>query len=503
MSAFVLGAEPPTIADVVAVARDKRALEIAPEALERVRQARVALERIADSEPPTYGVNTGFGHLSSVRIPHDELDVLQVNIVRSHACGIGEPLADDSVRAMLLLLAGSLLRGYSGVRPELPEAIVALLRADVLPLVPSRGSVGASGDLAPLAHCALALIGEGRVRVDGRVRHAAEALADAGIAPVRLKAKEGLALLNGTHLMAGMGALALADARRLLDASVAIAALSVEALRGSHAPFDERIHALRPHPGQVAVARRLRADLAGSEIARSHLRGDSRVQDLYSMRCIPQVLGAISDAITHAERVISIELGSVTDNPLLVSLDDEPRALSGGNFHGQPLSLVLDLMAIAVAELAQFSDRRSYLLLSPGPAELPPFLAANPGLESGLMVLQYASASLVAELGVLATPVGPHTQPTSAGMEDFNSMGATAALKLRQALDLAFRVLAIEATCAAQGFETHRPMRSGDGAERTYDATRSVMPTIAHDRSTSEELELLAEALAAGLVEQR
>ncbi len=501
MPAFVLGAEAPSIDDVVAVARGGRPLEIDPAALDRVAAARAALERIADAEEPTYGVNTGFGHLSSVRIPRDDLDTLQVNIVRSHACGIGEPLADDSVRAMLFLLAGSLLRGYSGVRPEVPETIVALLRSGVLPLVPSRGSMGASGDLAPLAHCGLALMGEGRVRVGGEVRSADEALRGAGIEPLRLRAKEGLALLNGTHLMAGMGALAVADARRVLDAAVAAAALSVEALRGSHTPFDARISALRPHPGQVAVARRLREDLAGSEIAASHLVADPRVQDPYSMRCIPQVLGAVSDAIEHAARVLSIELGSVTDNPLVVAGDDGPRALSGGNFHGQPLSIVLDLLAIALAELVQFSDRRTYLLLSPGPAGLPPFLAADPGLESGLMILQYASASLVAELGVLATPAGPHTQPTSAGMEDFNSVGVTAALKLRQGLGLAYRALAIELVCGAQGFETHRPMRSGPGVERTFARVRSVVPTITGDRSTSEELERLADELAAGLLE--
>lgn len=501
MSVFVLGAEPPTVDDVVAVAREGRGVAIDPGALERVARGRSALERIAGAERPTYGVNTGFGHLSSVRIPPEDLDTLQVNIVRSHACGIGEPLGDDTVRAMLFLLAGSLLRGASGVRPVVPETIVALLEAGIVPVVPSRGSMGASGDLAPLAHCALALIGEGRVRVAGNVQPAAAALAEAGIEPVRLAAKEGLALLNGTHQMAAMGALAVVDTRRLLDASVAISALSVEALRGSHAPFDERISALRPHPGQVAVARRLRADLVGSEIAASHLEVDQRVQDPYSLRCIPQVLGAISDAVEHAARVVTIELGSVTDNPLLVSLDGDPRALSGGNFHGQPLSLASDLLAIALAELAQFSDRRSYLLLSPGPAELPPFLAARPGLESGLMILQYASAALAGELGVLATPAGIHTQPTSAGMEDFNSMGATGALKLRQGLALAFRVLAIELVCAAQGFETHRPMRSGPGVERTYERARSIVPSITEDRSTSDDLERLAEELAAGLLE--
>jgi histidine ammonia-lyase len=483
-----IGAAPLTIADVVAVARDRRSVVLASGVRERIAAGRVALEEVASHEPPTYGVNTGFGHLSSVRIDAADQATLQLNLVRSHACGVGEPLPEDVVRGVLLLLANSLAKGHSGVRPVVVETILALLNANVLPVVPSRGSVGASGDLAPLAHCALALIGEG------------PDLALAAVEPVVLQSKEGLALLNGTHLMAASGALAITDATTLLDAAVVASAISVEALLGSHGPYDARVHELRRQPGQIAIAARLRSLLEGSTVVISHANC-ARVQDPYSFRCVPQVLGAVADALDHARSVIVRELDAVTDNPLVFIEDGRGRAISAGNFHGQPLSLALDFAAIAVAELAGFSERRSYALLSPGPANRPAFLAARPGLESGLMILQYAAASLVAELAVLAHPAGVHSIPTSAGMEDFNSMGATAALKLRAALDLAFRVVAIELVCGAQGLEHQRPLRSGDGAEDALARVRTQVAPITADRSTSGELERLAEALRAGLLD--
>jgi histidine ammonia-lyase len=487
---LVVGDVPLTIADVVAVARHGRPATLAEGVRARVAAGRGLLEDVASRDPPTYGVNTGFGHLASVRIPSADQSALQLNLVRSHACGVGEPLPDEVVRGMQLLLANSLTKGLSGVRPELVDQVMALLDAGVVPVVPSRGSVGASGDLAPLAHCALPLIGEGTVRVGGVERAAADVVTE----PIVLHSKEGLALLNGTHLMAAAGALALHDAGRLLDAAVIAAALSVEALLGSHRPFDERVHAARNQPGQVAVAARLRGLLAGSAVVVSHA-DCARVQDPYTFRCVPQVLGAVGDALGHASGVIERELDAVTDNPLILG----GEAFSAGNFHGQPLSLALDFAAIAVAELASFSERRSYALLAPGPAELPPFLAANPGLESGLMIAQYVAASLVAELSVLATPAGVHSIPTSAGQEDFNSMGATAALKLGQAIELALRVVAIELVCAAQGLEHHRPLRSGDGAEQALARVRTIVAPIEHDRSTAADLERLATAIRDGL----
>jgi histidine ammonia-lyase len=358
--------------------------------------------------------------------------------------------------------------------------------------------VGASGDLAPLAHCALGLLGEGRARVAGREQQAGAALAAAGIEPLRLQAKEGLALLNGTHLMAALGVLALADADRLVESALVAAAISVEAVLGSHRPYDARIHEARRQPGQRAVAARLRELLAGSEVVESHANC-ARVQDPYSLRCVPQVLGAVADTLDHVRAVLGRELDAVTDNPLVFA-DAAPVAISGGNFHGQPLVLPLDLAAIAVAELAAFSERRTYTLLSPGPQDLPAFLAADPGLESGLMILQYAAASLVAELAVLAHPAGVHSVPTSAGMEDFNSMGATAGLKLRRALDLAWRVLAIELVCGCQGLEHHRPLRSGAGVEAAIARVREIVEPVTRDRSTADDLERLAACLRDGLL---
>ena len=497
---MVVGADPPTVDDVVAVARHRRAVHADADLGPCVAAGRRALEHVARSQAATYGVNTGFGHLASVRIPPEDQDRLQLNLVRSHACGVGEPLDDEVVRAMLLLLAASLGRGRSGVRPVVVETILALLERGIVPLVPSRGSVGSSGDLAPLAHCALALIGEGRVRVDGVVREAAEALPAAGIRPLALRSKEGLALLNGTHLMAALGAFAVHDLTRLVAAAECAAACTVEGLLGSHRPFDARIHAARNQPGQIEVAARLRALLEGSEIVESH-RNCARVQDPYSLRCIPQVLGAVRDSLDHAAGAVARELGAVTDNPLVFDDEDEPVALSGGNFHGQPLSLPLDLLAIAVAELAAFSERRSFALLAPGPAELPPFLAAAPGLESGLMIVQYTAAALVAELQVLAHPAGPHTIPTSAGTEDFNSMGATAGIKLRRALDLARRVVAVELVCAAQAVEHHRPLLAGRGVQLVVERVRAHVPRLVADRSTSDDLERLAVAVGDGLLD--
>jgi len=462
---------------------------------ERIAAARAVIDDALEHGTAVYGVTTGFGRLASVRIPAADAAQLQLNLVRSHAVGAGPPLAADVVRGMLLLLGASLRRGHSGVRPELVELLHALLERDVVPVIPSKGSVGSSGDLAPLAHLALVLIGEGEATVGGERLPGAEALARAGLEPLALSAKEGLALINGTHLMASAGGLAVREAARLIDAAIVAAALSLEAFKGSTVPFDARLHALRPQPGQQAVAECLRALLADSPIVASHA-DCGRVQDPYTLRCAPQVLGAVSDAVAYVTGAIERELEAVTDNPLVFPEDGD--VLSGGNFHGQPLSLPLDHLALAMCELASFSERRVYALLSPGYAELPAFLSPRPGLSSGLMIAQYAAAALVNESQVLAHPAGAGSIPTSAGQEDFNSMGALAALKARTVVENAAHVVATELVCAVQGLEFHRPLRTTKVLEQAVARVRDYVPRVEEDRSLAAELAVLADALRSG-----
>ena len=477
------------------VARGGASPALADDQRQRLVRGRETVDAMVAEGAVVYGVTTGFGDLSSVRIDAADAAQLQLNLVRSHAIGVGEPLPGEVVRGMLLLLANSLSKGHSGVRPELVELLLELLGRDVLPVVPSRGSVGASGDLAPLAHIAVVLCGEGRATYGGEELDGGEALRRAGLVPIELAAKEGLALINGTHLMAACGGLALCDARRLLDAAVVTAALSLEAFMGSTTPFDARIHDLRRHPGQATVAARLRTLLEGSAIVASHA-DCGRVQDPYTLRCVPQVLGAIADALDYVEGVLERELDSVTDNPLL--FPDDGEACSGGNFHGQPLSLALDHLGLALCELASFAERRTYALLSPSYAGLPRFLTPHPGLSSGLMIAQYTQAALVNECQVLAHPAGAGSVPTSAGMEDFNSMGAWAALKARQIADCAAHVVAIELVCACQGIEFHRPLRSTPALEGALAAVRERVPRLEQDRSLSAEVGALAAALRTG-----
>jgi histidine ammonia-lyase len=464
---------------------------------ERIAAGRAVIEAALAAGTPVYGVTTGFGRLESVQIETGQAEELQVNLVRSHAVGSGELLPDEVVRAMLLLLAGSLARGHSGVRAELPALVLALLERGVTPVIPSKGSVGSSGDLAPLAHLALVLIGEGEAAVGGERLPGAAALARAGLDPVRLTAKEGLALINGTHLMAAAGALAVRDAERLVDAGTVAVALSLEAFKGSTVPFDARLHALRRHPGAERVAARLRDLLAGSAVVASHA-DCGRVQDPYTLRCAPQVIGAVADALAYARTAIDRELGAVTDNPLVFPDDDE--VLSGGNFHGQPLALPLDHLALAMCELASFSERRTYALLSPSYAGLPPFLTPRPGLSSGLMIAQYAAAALVNECQVLAHPAGAGSIPTSAGQEDFNSMGALAALKARTVVENAAQVIATELVCACQGLEFHRPLRTTAALEAAVERVRAYVPRVEADRSLAGELAALATAIRTGAV---
>lgn len=492
-----------SLVDVAAVAWDGAPVQLAPDAADRVATARAFVERIGAEERTVYGVTTGFGHLSSVKISSDNLADLQRNLIRSHASGVGEPFATDTVRAVMLLLANSLARGHSGVRVAVIELLLGMLNTGVTPVVPKRGSVGASGDLAPLAHLALTLIGEGEADYAGERMSGGEALKRAGLAPVTLGAKEGLALINGTHVMEACGTLALADAWRLVRAAEIAVAMSTEALMGSFVPLDARIHALRPQPGQQQTSARLRALLAESEINPSH-DNCGRVQDPYTLRCAPQVLGAARDALTYCGGVFDNELDAVTDNPLIFAQDGE--VLSGGNFHGQPLALALDFLAIALTQVASFSERRTYSLLEPHPWDtganaLKPFLTPEPGLNSGYMIAQYVAAALVNEIKVLAHPASIDSIPTSAGMEDFVSMGSTAAIKLQQLLPLAWRVIAIELMCAAQGLEFRKPLQPGKGVASAVAAVRQIVPALTADRPPSSDIEALAAALQAGLLD--
>ncbi len=479
----------PTPTELEAIARGAAPPPLDGEDRARIAAARAVVEEALSAGTVVYGVTTGFGQLSSVRIDGADAARLQVNLLRSHAVGSGEPLAAEVVRGMMALLAASLRRGHSGVRVEVVELLLAMLERDVVPRIPSRGSVGSSGDLAPLAHLALVLIGEGET-VDGRP--GGEALAAAGLQPVTLAAKEGLALINGTHLMAAAGTLAVRDARRVLDAAVVAVALSLEAFKGSTVPFDARLHEVRGQPGPARVAARLRELLAGSSIVASHA-DCGRVQDPYTLRCAPQVLGAVDDALSYVEGALERELLAVTDNPLVFAGD--AAILSGGNFHGQPLSLPLDHLALAMTELASFAERRTYALLTPGYAGLPAFLTPQPGLSSGLMIAQYAAAALVNECQTLAHPAGAGSIPTSAGMEDFNSMGAWAALKARTVVEYAAHVVATELVCACQGIEFHRPLRSTERLEEQLGRVRAVVPRVEEDRSLAAELAALADQL--------
>lgn len=480
---------------VIAVARHHALVELDTKAVARIHAARAVIDALAAEGRKVYGVTTGFGHLSRVRIQHEQLTDLQHNLLRSHAAGVGEALSEEVTRAMMLLLAASLARGHSGVRVEVVQLLIAMLNAPVFPMVPSRGSVGSSGDLAPLAHLGLTLIGEGEAIVEGQQYSGLEALKRVGLKPVALHAKEGLALINGTHLMEAIAVLAQHDAQVLLRAAEVACAMSIEGLMGSHAPLDERIHRRRGQIGQQISAERLRRLVEHSEINVSHA-DCPRVQDPYTMRCAPQVLGAIRDALDYCAGVFERELDAVTDNPLV--FPDEGDVLSGGNFHGQPLALALDFLAIALAQLASFSERRIFNLMGPHDWDeggAPLFLTPNPGLNSGFMIAQYVAASLVNEIKVLAHPASIDSIPTSAGMEDFNSMGATSAHKLLRILEEARQVVAIELMSAAQMLEFRKPLKPGAGAQQAHEIVRSYVAKLDHDRVLAPDINALAQAI--------
>ncbi len=491
-------------AQVEQVARQARPVVVGEGARDRLTRSRTTLEAAIAGGQALYGVNTGFGSLSRQRIPEKDLAEVQHNLLRSHAAGIGESLPRDVVRAMLLLLAASLSRGHSGVRPEVVDRVVALLNAGITPVVPEVGSVGASGDLAPLAHAALVLIGEGFAYVGDKREPmpGAEALRSAGLGPLVLAAKEGLALINGTHLMAARGALILADVERVFDAALVAAAMSLDAARGTDAALDERAHAIRRQPGQMRVAARLRSMLASSEIVRSHVQNDPRVQDPYSFRCAPQVMGAALDAIEYVRGAVQYELDAVTDNPLVFETDDPNvrSVVSAGNFHGLPLALPMDTLAIALVPLAGMAERRVFNLLAASDPEthLRPHLSPSPGLHSGLMITQYTAAACVNEMIGLSMPASVSNISTCAGMEDYNSFGPRSVAKARRCIELCARVVAIEMLCAAEGIEYHRPLKSGDVVERAHGLIRSVAPRLVADRPPSPDIEAVARLIFQG-----
>jgi histidine ammonia-lyase len=487
-----------TFADVLAVSRETRLVVLGEDAVQRIRAARNVIDTLAARDEKVYGVTTGFGRLSKVRIPQAQLVDLQHNLLRSHAAGVDEPLSEEVVRAMMVLLAASLARGYSGVRVEVVQQLVNLLNARVTPVIPSRGSVGASGDLAPLAHLALALIGEGEAWLDGKRYNGADALHHAGLTPLHLGAKEGLALINGTHLMEAIAVLALADARTLLLSAEVACAMSLEGLMGSHVPLDARIHQVRGQRGQQESAARLLSLVRDSEINRSH-QNCARVQDPYTLRCAPQVFGAVRDALDYCTTVFECELGAVTDNPLV--FPEDGAVLSGGNFHGQPLALALDMLAIALTHLASFAERRIYSLMGPNEWDqggAPLFLAPDSGLNSGFMIAQYVAASLVNEIKILAHPASIDSIPTSAGMEDFVSMGATSAHKVMQILEQARHIVAIELMCAAQMLDFRRPLLPGQGVQEAYARVRAYIPRLERDRTLAPDIAKLVEMVKQG-----
>jgi histidine ammonia-lyase len=506
--------------DFYEVVLQRRQVGLHTRARRAMTRSRSIVEQMVEHKDVVYGVNTGVGALSTERIEPEKVRQLQLNLVRSHACGVGDPLKAEETRGLLLLRANVLAQGYSGVRPDLAELLCEFLNGGIHPVVPSRGSVGASGDLAPLAHVALALVGEGEAVVqspngaNAKRMPARKAIESVGLKPLTLEAKEGLSLVNGTQAMLSLGLLALREAQISADTADVAGALSLDSLRGSPAAFDDRVQQARPHPGQVRSARNLARLNRGSSIRESH-RGCARVQDAYSLRCMPQVHGAVRDSLGHVQRVLEIEMNSVTDNPLVFvepnytqgnqsrakgrkTFGDRSEVISGGNFHGQPIATVLDLMAIALTQLGAISERRIDRMVNPLTSELPPFLAHSPGLESGFMLAQVTAAALVAENKVLAHPASIDSIPTSGSKEDFVSMGMGAALKLKPILANVALILSVELLTACRALDLLAPLRTGTLAEKARHAVRRVAPALNIDRSLTAEIERVATLVRAG-----
>lgn len=497
MKPFSLGSAV-SLADLAEVAAGGRPVRLDLAARRRVLASRARLEKLAASGRAIYGVNTGFGELASVRIAPEDERALQYNLIRSHASGVGEPLSPAESRAIVFLRANELARGYSGCRPAVIDALAAMLNRGVTPVIPSRGSVGASGDLAPQAHAALVAIGEGQAWVGEKADFidGGRALKKARLKPIVLHAKEGLSLVNGTQAMQSVGGLALADARRVFHAAQLAGAMSLEAIMGTPVPFEEAVSRLKAHPGQKAAAAQMRALLRASEIRESHLENDNRVQDPYSFRCIPQVHGAVLDSLAWAEAAVEREMGSVTDNPIVIG----SRVISGGNFHGQALSFAFDAAAAALTALGNISERRIAQLVS-GQHGLELFLADRPGLESGFMIPQVAAAALASENKTLAHPASADSIPTSAEKEDFVSMGMGAALKLKQVVENAASIVGIELLAAAKGVEMRRPLRAGRGVERGLERLRAAVAAIEGDQPFHGRIEAAADLILSGAFE--
>jgi histidine ammonia-lyase len=495
MHQVVLDGQDLDLETVARVARGDARLGLGPAARARIEAAHAVVRRVLEGSEQVYGVNTGFGHLKDIRIPPDQLEELQANLIRSHCAGVGAPLPDDATRALMLLRTHVLARGHSGVRPVVVESLIAHLNAGILPILPEQGSVGASGDLAPLAHLALLLMGEGRAVVAGRVTTATEAQQAAGIAPLTLGPKEGIALINGTQMITAVGVLAAIEARDLAAHADLAGAASLEALKGSHRAFEARLHALKPHRGQIESAANLRALLDDSAIERSHA-GCGRVQDAYSLRCMPQVHGAAREVIRFVEELLVIELNAVTDNPIVFA--DRGDLVSGGNFHGEAPAMALDALAIAAAEIASISERRIERLMNPVFSGLPAFLTRQPGVNSGLMMAQVTAAALVSENKVLCHPASIDSIPTEAGQEDHVSMGPIAARKARRVVAHARLVVAIEMLSACQALDLLAPLVPGKGVAAAHAAVRRVVPFMERDRVLSDDINAVDALVASG-----
>lgn len=474
--------------DVSRVARRREKATLAASARKKMEASRSVVEELGRGGSVAYGIKTGLGRLATVSIPSEEIRRLQVNVLRSHAAGVGPPLEEGVVRAMALVRANGLAKGYSGVRPAVVESLLEIVNRNVYPYIPSKGSVGTSGDLQPLAHLALLIIGEGSVMQRGKPVPVAR-LKKKPVRSLELQAKEALALINGTSLMAAIGSLAVEDSLALLKNAVVAGAMSFEALRGSPKPFDPRLMAARPYHGQAVVAASLRRLLKGSEIVKSHMdeKKDPRVQDAYSLRCMPQVLGSAIDVVRHVKSVVEVDLNSATDNPLV--FPDSGEAISGGNFHGQPLAMALDYLGLAMTVVGSFSERRIARLVDGHLSGLPPFLTEQGGLNSGFMIAQYTAAALASENKVLAHPASADSIPTSANQEDYVCMGPHAGAKARQIIENAATIVAIEVMCAAQGLEFLKPLRPGRGVAVCYEAVRRLVLPLAADRPLDADIE--------------
>nr|WP_272072175.1 histidine ammonia-lyase [Mariniblastus sp.] len=488
---LTLNGEPITTRHIVNIARHGQKVKLSKNCIENLRSTRKLLDQKVAGQLPYYGINTGFGALGKISIGHDSLHSLQQNLIRSHAAGVGQNLSREVVRSVMAVLSASLCRGHSGVKAETILVLLELLNHDLTPSIPETGSVGASGDLAALSHIALSVIGEGTLSDrDGKILPSHKAMQRVGIVPVVLEAKEGLALINGTHLMAGRGALLVEDFQTVFTASLFATAMSIDACRTTPNSLDPRIHRLRRNNGQIKVAERILTYLHGSQIARSHQGDDPRVQDPYSFRCCPAVLGAAWEAFGYFRTAITNELGAVTDNPLLFEENSDLEILSGGNFHGMPIAIPLDVLAISIAHLAGITERRVFHMLSgiDPEARLPTFMTPQAGLQSGLMIVQYTAAACCNEIIGLANPASVANLSTSAGMEDYNSFGPRSAAKATRCLDLAKSVVSIELLCASNGIEHHRPLRSSQSIENGLSILRTKVTPLVEDRSPSNDI---------------